>query len=241
MKKILSLVLVVLNTISTHSENSYTIFRLKGEIQRCIITSDIWETISTRDTVKLSDKIYIPEGGSISILASETGIIYSSSKEGRTDVKHIIDLSKESLKSTLIAGNKELFKSKTRNSGNRINRVHGATSRGKNKGHYLNEKKLAKKILNGSKQLKLDLVEENNNYKFRVNAREKCKICIVCSNNGSVSLCLPAEGVWINKGETVLQLPEVIPSKEAVYRIFKVKYTFEESELCRQISHMIMD
>ncbi len=241
MKKILFLISLITIFIPIHAGNSYTIFRIKGEIKRSVISSDVWETISIRDTVKLSDKIIIPQGGSISILASETGIIYSCSKEGQTDVKHIIDLSKESLKSTLISSNKELFKTRTRNHGIKVNRVHGATSRGKNNNKYQREKKLAKRILKGDKQIKLNLVEETGYYRFRVNSKKTCRICIVCTNNNSVALCLPSEGVQVFKGETILKMPEVFPSTGTTYYIFNVKNTFDEAELCRQIADLNTD
>ena len=240
MKRLVLFILLTIS-ISIHAGNSYTIFRIKGEIKRCVISSDVWETISIRDTVKLSDKISIPAGGSISILSSETGIIYSSSKQGLTDVKQIIDFSKESLKSTLISGNKELFDFKSRELGNRVNRVHGVTNRGKSNIQYHREKKLAKSILRGDKQLKLNLVEDSDYYRFRVNSKKTCRICIVCANNKTFSLCLPSEGVQVNKGETILQLPEVFPSKEATYYIFNIKDSFDEVELCRQLTELISD
>lgn len=238
MKKITLLLLLILS-FDAYAENIYTIFRIKGDIKCCALSSEIWETASRRDTVKLSDIIVIPDGGEISVLASETGIIYTSNTIGQIDVKHIIDNSKESLNTTLGAVFNELrAESKTKDESKSTNRVHGATSRGKNSDNK-KERVLAKRILKGDKGIKLDFVEENDCCKFRINSRKTCNICILCTNNGSASLCLPSIGVQVHKGETVFQWPEVIPSKEATYYIFKVKEPFDESELCRQISVLI--
>ena len=238
MKKITLLLLLILS-LDSYAGNTYTIFRIKGDIKRRALSSEIWETASRRDTVKLSDSIIIPDGGEISILASETGIIYTSNTIGQIDVKHIIDNSKESLNSTLGAVVNELgAEIKTKNESSLTNRVHGATSRGKNSKNQ-KEIKLAKRILKGNKRINLDFVEENDCCKFRINSRTTCNICILCTNNGSSSLCLPSGGVKVHKGETVFQQPEVVPSKGATYYIFKVKEPFDESELCRHFTDLI--
>ena len=234
MKKLLSYVLFLLTPLFAYAGNTYTIFRVVGEVKRCPLTSQEWIYAVRRDTVKLSDRIYIPEGGEIRILSSENGIIYSCSDAGQFDVKQIIEKSKESISTVLGAVTGELLtESVSRTAAGKTSRVHGATSRGRDKIDNSYERKLAGKILKGEKHLLVELEESEESYKFKISSRRNCKVCVICLLPGSVSLCLPASGVQIGKGETVLDLPEIVPSQESCYRVFRVKRLFDDAELCR--------
>lgn len=233
MKRVLTIALMF-STLSLCAENVFTIFRISGEVKSSPISSNIWKDAIRRDTVKLSDRIIIPEGGEIRILSSETGIIYSCSQAGQTDVKHIIDKSNESINGIIGAVASELFdESVSKKDGKKISRVHGATSRGRNKNDYSQENALAKKIIKGDPRLELELVEVDDYYNFQVKSRKECNICIACFLPNSVALCLPASGVHVGKGINVLSFPELKPTPGASYRIFNVKDTFDESALCR--------
>lgn len=222
------------STLSLCAENIFTIFRITGEVKCCPISSNTWKDAIRRDTVKLSDRIIIPEGGEIRILSSETGIIYSCSQACQTDVKQIIDKSNESLNGIIGAVASELFDESVSKKGEKkISRVHGATSRGRNKNDYSQEHALAKKIIKGDSRFELELVEDDDHYNFQVKSRKECNICIACFLPNSVALCLPASGVHVEKGFTVLSFPELLPSQGATYRIFCVKETYDESALCR--------
>ena len=233
MKRLL-ITALMFSTLSLCAENIFTIFRISGEVKSSPISSNIWKDAIRRDTVKLSDRIIISEGGEIRILSSETGIIYSCSQAGQTDVKHIIDKSNESLNGIIGAVASELFdESVSKKDGKKISRVHGATSRGHNKNDYSLEKALAKKIIKGDSNLELELVKVDDYYIFQVKSRKECNICIACFLPNSVSLCLPASGVHIDKGKTILSFLELSPTQGATYRIFCVKKTFDEAALCR--------
>ena len=234
MKTISLFIIGLLLSLNISAENYYTIFRTKGEVKKCSVTSQEWVYAARRDTVKLSDKIIIPEGGEIRILASATGIIYTYSELGETDVKHIIEKSKESLSNLLGAVTGELYaESESKLAGEKTSRVHGATSRGNKNNDYSFEKKLANNILKGDSSLHLELIESDDSFNFKINSSKKCRICIVCLLPGSASLCIPAKGILINKGETVLNKPEVFPTQESNYHVFKVNKVFNEAELCR--------
>lgn len=233
MKRILLLILMII-PLHIDAGNIYTIFRLTGQVKRSPLSSQEWKDAVRRDTVKLSDRVSIPEGGEIRILESGTGVIYSCSQTGETDVKHIIDISKESFSGTLGAVAGELLsEAVSKVSDKKSSRVHGATSRGKSNDKQSYEKRLAKEIIKGYSNLKLDLVPEDDHYKFRIYSRKPAKVCIVCFLPGSVLLCIPATGMIIPKGETILPFPEVVPEQDAIYHVFPFNEMFDEAELCR--------
>jgi hypothetical protein len=63
------------------------------------------------------------------------------------------------------------------------------------------------------------------------NDAEACRICIVCLTPGSAALCLPAEGIVVDKGVTTLKSLAIDPVPNADYRAFRVQEEYDESLL----------
>lgn len=234
MNRILLTLLSVFLSLNLFAGNVFTIFRVMGDVQRKRVSTSAWTSVHRRDTVKLSDRLSIPSGGEVRILESSSGVIYSFAGEGVVTVKEIIDRSKESTRHLLGAVTGELYqeiRSKS-STGESIN-SHGATSRGDNEDDKALEA-LHQRILQGDDSLYVALVQRGDTYRFVVTNRgNQCMVSILCIHPGEASFCLPAEGIAVKSGDTLLEEPEIIPVEGARYAVFRIDVPYEGGALLR--------
>ena len=121
------IVFLAFSAIGGWAQNAYTIFSVKGDVT--ISNHSGERTAVKRDTLKLSDYVKLAKGGSIRILESATGIIYTCEEKGVHKVKFIIDEGAAESKTIIGAVNSQLFEE--RNIGKSDNKgILGASFRG---------------------------------------------------------------------------------------------------------------
>lgn len=238
MRQILTLLLLAI-TFPLSGENVITVFRVKGEVSRAAVRSDVWNLLQRHDTVKLSDRILIPDNGTISLLSSESGVIHTCTRSGIITVRQVIEESEAQTRSLFGAVAGELTSDMKRRvaSDNDPSRTHGATIRGSGGTDNKVEKSMVRSILKESRRLNLSLIpkEECSLFHVRNKGKEK-RVSIVCLSPDGASFCLPPEGITVPKGETTLEAPELFPSQQSLYLIFEVKKDYDAEELLRLLS-----
>lgn len=232
MNRILLTLLSIFLSLNLFAGNVFTIFRVMGDVQRKRISASAWTSVQRRDTVKLSDRLRIPSGGEVRILESSSGVIHTFAKEGVFTVKEIIDCSKESTRHLLGAVTGELYQ-EIRSKSSTVESInsHGATSRGDNEDDKALEA-LHQRILLGDERLSMSLVQRGDTYHFVVsNQGDPCQISILCIHSGEASFCVPAEGIAVKSGDTLLDEPEIIPVEGARYVVFRIDCPYEGGAL----------
>lgn len=237
-KSTLVCLVALLLALPLSGKNVYRVFRVTGDVVKCSVSSSEWSPVHKRDTLKMSDRIRIPDGGEIRIVASESGIIHVCSESGTFDVKQIIDKSKEAQQGLLEAAASEFAsESRSKADGEGSIKAHGATSRGLGDQADSVEKAMAERIMKGDTGLRLNFVPRGEGFCFRIkNKTETCRVCVVCLTPGAAALCLPAEGIEVRRGVTTLEIPEVDPSPDSEYKIFRVDGNYDESLLLLLLS-----
>lgn len=233
MKRIISPLLAILFCLNLFAGNNLTVFRAQGDIHRKRISETTWMPVRQRDTIKLSDKIRIPATGSIRILESGTGIIHTFSEEGVFTVKEIITRSREATKGLLGAVSGELAQElRNKASSGGSYKSHGATSRGDKEEDDKVLEALYRSIISGDKDLTVSLVPEGDTFRFRINNRDGAAlVSVLCIRPGEAAFSLPPEGILVGTGNTLLQTPEVFPSADARYAVFRVNEPYESGAL----------
>lgn len=234
---LLGLSFILTMAFQLQAEDILTVFRASGEVAHSPIRSGQWKLLARHDTVKLSDRIRIPEGGSLRIHSSESGIIHTCQNSGTFTVKQIIKYSEAQNRSLIGAVTGELVREMSRkmSSGTgKINRVHGATSRGNNDYDNSLEKAMVRSVLKKKALLKVTLQPNGESYCLQINNKGRARrISIVYLFGGSVAFCLPPEGITVARGTTTLASPEVLPSPEGSYIAFEVKKDYDCAEFLR--------
>ncbi|MCR5071053.1 MAG: hypothetical protein K6A62_03920 [Bacteroidales bacterium] len=232
-KTTLAFLAALLLSLSLLGQNTYRVFRVNGDVTRCIIPSSEWIPVYKKDIVNLSDNIRIPEGGEVRIVASESGIIHACAEPGTFSVQQIIAESEAARKGLLAASTGELASELRDKAGKKGSiKAHGATVRGYEVLDESVEKALAERIRQNKGGLKVRLVRSEDGFRFRIrNNGAPCMACIVCLTPEGASLCLPAEGVAIRRGATTLPTPEIEPAPDAKYVAFRVEEEFDEGLL----------
>lgn len=234
MKRILSL-LALFICMGLSAGNVFTVFRTQGNIQRRRIKETTWISVNRRDTVKLSDRIRIPADGMIRILESATGVIHTFSEKGEFTVKEMVDHSRKASSSLLKSVTGELGDEMRKKAATTCSyNSHGATHRGNEEEDKALEE-FYNKIIQGDGSLSVRLVpDDDDSYRLLVdNQGEEGFISILCIRPSEAAFCLPAEGVLVGKGETLLLEPYVIPSSESRYVVFRVEGLYESGALLR--------
>lgn len=242
MKRLLFILGFVLTiTLQIQAKDILTVFRVTGEVKCCPIRSEQWGLLARHDTVKLSDRIIIPEDGVLRLHSSESGIIHTCKKSGTFTVKQIIEYSESQNRTLAGAVAREVaneMSSKASSGDRKISRIHGATSRGDELYDNSVEKAMASFVLKGKTRLKVSLVPEGECYRLQVNNPGKNRrISIVYISKGKAVFCVPPEGIIMTKGETVLPAPEVFPSPDGRYCAFEVKQDYDSDEFLRLLNN----
>ena len=240
MKKILFILLLGL-TLPLSAKDVITVFRVSGDVSRCAVRGDKWNALNKRDTVMITDRIRVPEGGMVKLLSSESGVIHTCSKIGVFTVKQIIKEAQSQNRSLLGAVTGEVvdeMKSKASSNKKSLSRVHGATHRGRD-GVVDNkvEKALAKQINRNKSRMEVLFRETGDACQLGINNKGKeRRVSAVCLSPDGAAFCLPPEGVIVPKGETFFEALEIIPSPGVRYVAFEVKSEYDAEELLSLLS-----
>lgn len=237
MKQLLISIVLFFFYLGLSATNVFTVFRVTGEVQRKSISASEWVSVHRRDTVKLSDRVNIPTGGEIRILESGSGLIHTLSEKGEFSVKEIIDRSKAATKGLIGAVSSELFneaKSKVSSAGTNYN-THGATYRGNESEEDVALQALHDRILKGEEDISLSLVPVGETFRFQIknSSGVSCIISILGICPSQATFCLPAEGIVVREGITLLEVPEVLPSEDVRYKAFRITDPFDGDALMR--------
>ena len=245
MKRILLLLTHITLASSLPAQNVFVVNRTRGNVERFSPDRKSWIPASRKDTLKLKNKVRIPDNGELVLVETGSRLVYTAS-EGTFTVKEIVDLQKKrnaSLIRSVLGQVVDESRSKVQP---RQHVAYGATNRGEDNGDISRETFLADTLLGGSFSfLKVGFSEEETDgtvFLTLENTTSDAMMVNVVGINRHEAVArflLPTDGdstLILPPGTTELPFIKVFPSPEVEYRAFPVSDGIDYSLLQRLLS-----
>jgi len=250
MKRILLLLLFITLGISLPAQNVYVVNRTKGNVERFSPDKKSWIPAGRKDTLKLKNKVRIPNKGELVFVETGTGLVYTAT-EGSFSVKEIVDLQKKR-RASLIRSVLGQVVDESRNKVQPRQRVaYGATKRGEDNGDFSGETSLVDTLLGESfPHLKVGFSEKEKDGTVFLTLENTSSDAIMVNVIGInrkeavARVLLPTESdetLILPPGTTELPFIKVIPSPEVEYHVFPVFDGIDYSLLQRLLSEKLVD
>lgn len=211
--------LLLASTGSCLAQSPFQVFSVSGDVK--LTATSTTRPLVKRDELKLSDQINVPQGGSLRIVDTSTGIVYNADKPGSRRVKQIIDAAGAASKTVIGAVNSQLVHEKSA-SGHTPGRVVGATSRGEDVELDLI---VSKMLASPDKRLSIKEIPEGELMRLQILNESEATLPVavfaVCEERRSVRSVLP-EILLAAPGTTDLPEPLFAPDSEARLCVYEV-------------------
>ena len=207
------------SAFNCRAQSPYRVFSVSGDVT--LTAASATRPLVKRDELKLSDLVNIPEGGSLRIVDTATGIVYNAGKAGSRRVKQIIDEAGAASKTVIGAVNSQLAHEKSA-AGQTPGRVLGATSRG-DEGEL--DLIVSKMLSSPEKRLSIKEIPEGELMRLQIlnDSAETLPVAVfaVCEARRSVRSVLP-DVLLAAPGATDLSAPLLAPDSEVRLCIYEI-------------------